>query len=195
MQKLKTTYSEIGFLRLTTMDYAAIGAVFAFASIQFVIGFNFHRTYMKLYEDFKEIIDKIDESRKNIFQDGLSTLVSNIQHSQQKDRPLFQLFPTTNLDITSKNEGIYSYVEHLVTQAREPIEAYSQARERSDKAYKWFIASGLLSLLAIFQVMSGDTIFLLVDLVIAFALLWAVSAWIDYNQSIRKLVRLRDACK
>lgn len=150
---------------------------------------------MKLYQDFKQIIDKIDESRKNIFWEGLSTLVSNTQHSQQKDKPLFQSFQNTNLDISSKNEGTYSYVEHLVTQAREPMDVYGEARDRSEKAYRNFVLAGLLSLLVIFPLISNESILLFIYLIVGFAIIWAVLSWIDFNKSIKDLVRLRDACR
>jgi hypothetical protein len=73
------------------MDYAALGIVFTFAGMQFVIGWNFHRIYLKLYSDFKEKINKIAEARKMKFQEGLSAVVKALQNVQKGDNPIAPL--------------------------------------------------------------------------------------------------------
>ncbi|MFB3889208.1 MAG: hypothetical protein ACE14S_06930 [Candidatus Bathyarchaeia archaeon] len=168
------------------MDYAAIGAIFTFAGIQFVIGFNFHRTYLKLYSDFKAIIDKIAELRKGKFKDGLSALVSNIKSSQESGRT----YPT--FDVNDKFGSAYSIVENLVTQAKEPIELYTDAREHAEKAYRYTILSGVVTLSMILPQLSSEAIFGVSYFFTGIAFLWALASWIDYNGSMKKIVNLRD---
>lgn len=141
-----------------------------------------------MYNDFKQIINEISESRKKKFQDGLSTLVSNIKFSQESGAKISPL----SFDISSKTDSLYAFVENLVNQAREPVELYSKTRECVEKAYKYTILSGVVTLSVIFPQISSESIFVMTYFFTGIAFIWALMAWIDYKVSMRKLVNLRD---
>lgn len=168
------------------MDYGALAALIGFASFQFALSFNFHRTYMKLYNDFKLIIDKIVEKRQDKFRDGLSDLVARMQNPPKVDPKILK-------DIGwQPSEPMYGQVINLVQQAKEPIDLYNQTRDATETAYKYFAISGLVSLLAIMPLLSSEAVFSLVYLAIVIAVVFAVMAWDDFNKNMKKLVKLRD---
>jgi hypothetical protein len=167
------------------MEYGALAALVGFASFQFILSFNFHRTYMKLYNDFKLNIDKIVEKREEKFRKGLSDLVAFMQRNQTEPKIPSFLYRTS--------ESMYSQVTHLVQQAKEPIDLYNQTREATWNAYKYFAISGLVTLLGIMPLLSSEAVFFLAYLAIVVAIIFAVFAWDDYNKYMKKLVKLRDA--
>lgn len=57
------------------MDTGAIGIVLTFASIQFLLCWNFHRSYRTLHGQFKKAVDSIAEKRRGTFRDKLGSLV------------------------------------------------------------------------------------------------------------------------
>lgn len=170
------------------MDYTALAAVFTFVGIQFVISWNFHRIYLKLYNDFRQIVDKIAEARKKKFQEGLSTVVSSMQLSQKIGTTIPPI-----LDFSSKAESLYTFVERLMTQAREPMDLYNKTRDATEKAYKNFALSGLVTLLGVLPLVSSESSFIIVYFVIAIVVLFAIISWDDFNGNMKKLVKLRDA--
>lgn len=172
------------------MDYTAIAATFTFAGIQFVISWNFHRIYLKLYNDFKEVVDKIGQARQKKLQEGLGSIVSLIQMSQKEG----DLASATAQYLSSrtKPEEINSQITYLVEQAKEPKDLYSKTRESTEKAYKYFAISGLTTLLGVVYPITLSEIAALVYLGLIVALVYAVNAWFDFDQNMKKLVVLRD---
>jgi hypothetical protein len=169
------------------MEYGALTALVGFASFQFILSFNFHRTYMKLYNDFKLIIDKIVEKREENFRKGLSNLVVGMQNPPNMDPKILKRIGF------QPSDSMYNQVTHLVQQAKEPIDLYNQTREATWNAYRYFAISGLVTLLGIMPLLSSEALFFLVYLAIVVAIIFAVFAWDDYNKNMKKLVKLRDA--
>ena len=111
--------------------------------------------------------------------------MADILEQQGQNKEKYEL---KDPEYSEKIKGLYS----IVVKAEEPLEIYHRTRESVRTAHRYFMLSGLTSLLGVLPAITGQQSTNILYGVFILPLVFAIIAWDDFYGSERKLVDLRD---
>lgn len=178
-----------------------LAVIITVAGIQLAFCWNFHRAYINTYKEFHEVVEENVNNRLNSFRRELvnwwaelsEQIMGDCEPEKAANGEYVIKSSLEHIFFDNKSEKKVKDLFDLMVKAEEPKALYKEARDAARTTYKYFLLSGLLTLLGIIPLILENFQF---DLVFFFAffvpLTVAMFSYDTYDNAEKKLVELRD---
>jgi hypothetical protein len=181
--------------------YEGFIVILTAAGVQLTFSWNYHRTYVSLYNEFHGAIENISNKRLATFRDELRAWIAQLfgkvfDSIDKKGRPYDIAenlgLALKNLSVDPETEAQVKELYDLVSKAREPKRVYEEVRDALKSLYKYLFASGILTLLGLVPLASSNSQLSLLYFFLLFPLMAAAFSWDTYHKAEDALIKLRD---